>query len=71
MNTTKKPAQQEIPAPLGQALNQVARCRAILYEAEARTRIRTEIDELLAQGLTSEEVLRRIREHALVPDPQY
>lgn len=71
MSTTDTAAPNELPAEIGQALNQLARCRSLLYEAEARSRIRTEIDELLAQGMSPADALEHLRANPPVLSPNF
>ncbi|WP_447902136.1 hypothetical protein [Pseudomonas serbica] len=63
--------QEPLPKPIQQALNQIAHSRALLYQAACRDKIRKEIDELLAQGLSHQEAIEALRSNPPTIDPNY
>lgn len=60
-----------LPKPVQRALNQLAHCRALMHEAQARARLRREIDELLGQGMSHADALEHLRTNPPTVDPQY
>jgi len=62
---------EHLPKPIQRALNQIAHSRALLHQAEERSRLSREIDTLLASGLTPAEALERLRKDPPFVDPRY
>lgn len=62
---------EHLPKPIQRALNQIAHSRALLHQAEERSRLSREIDALLASGLTPAEALEQLRANPPFVDPQY
>ncbi len=60
-----------LPKPIKKALNQLAHCRALMHEAQVRTNLQREIDDLLARGMTPAEALEHLRANPPTVDPQY
>ena len=60
-----------LPKPVRRALNQIAHCRAIAHQSQQRLRLAREIDQLLAEGLTAEQALERLRNNPPLVDPDY
>lgn len=61
----------ELPKHVQRALNHLAHARALLHEVSQRERLRREIDELLAQGMSPTEALEHLRANPPVVDPGY
>jgi hypothetical protein len=62
---------EPLPKPIQQALNQIAHSRALLYQAACRDKIRKEIDELLASGMSHQEAIEALRTNPPTIDPTY
>jgi hypothetical protein len=60
-----------LPKTIQQALNQIAHSRALLFQASCRERIRHEIDEMLAKGMTHQQAIDALRANPPTVDPQY
>jgi hypothetical protein len=60
-----------LPKTIQQALNQIAHSRALLFQASCRERIRQEIDEMLAKGMTHQQAIDSLRANPPTLDPQY
>jgi len=61
----------ELPRPVRAALNQIAHARGQLHAITQKERLRREIEALLAEGLSAEEALERLRCNPPVVDPKY
>lgn len=59
-----------LPKPIKRALNQLAYSRALLHQAHQRTILRSEIDRLIASGLSPADALEQLRANppALAPN---
>ncbi|MFO2466120.1 hypothetical protein OOJ96_22405 [Pseudomonas sp. 15FMM2] len=62
---------EPLPKSIQQALNQIAHSRALLYQAACRDKIRKEIDELLARGISHQEAIEALRTNPPTIDPAY
>lgn len=62
---------EHLPKDVRRVLNHLAHCRALSYYSQCRLRIQHEIDELLAQGLTAEQALEKLRTDPPLVDPGY
>lgn len=62
---------EHLPKPIRRALNQIAHCRALMHQSRERLRLASEIDRLLAEGLTAEEALEHLRNNPPITDPGY
>lgn len=59
------------PKPVQQEINRLARCRATLYEIQARMMMREVIRKLVASGMSHEEALQKIYDNPPIVDPNY
>jgi len=59
------------PRPIQQGINRLAHCRALMYEIQARLRIREEIRGLVSSGMSHGDALEYLYENPPILDPNY
>lgn len=62
---------KHLPKYVRRALNQIAHCRALSHQAQEQMRLCQEIDRLLADGLSAEAALERLRGNPPITDLGY
>ncbi|WP_171434075.1 hypothetical protein [Pseudomonas aeruginosa] len=61
----------ELPKRVQRALNTIAHARGLLHEVSQRDRLRREIDDLLASGMSHTDALEHLRTNPPIVDPKY